>query len=340
MAGRLGALVDAKTGKAARRRRHQGRRHTVKLKLTKPDIAHHPELCRLSGPDRAPRLRREGRRLHQASPIGTGPFELVSYDVGQKVVYKRRENGKWWGGEAYLDGVEFIDYGTDSVGHGQRLRGRRDRHQLSRPRPTIVDDPRRPGPGEVGGRDRDDDRVPAPTSPTSPMTTRRCATRCRSPSTTPSCCNSATAMLGTVAENHHVAPIHPEYYELPKMARDPAKAKALMAEAGQADFEHELITVDEDWHKNTGDAIAAPDARRRHQGQAHGAAGLDLLERLDEVSLFDDQLEHAPARRAGACARLSHRRGLERDRLSPIRISTTKLKRGARHRRRRTSARR
>ena len=30
-----------------------------------------------------------------------------------------------------------------------------------------------------------------------------------------------------------------------------------MAEAGQADFEHELITVDEDWHKNTGDAIAA-----------------------------------------------------------------------------------
>ena len=47
------------------------------------------------------------------NPIGTGPFELVSYDVGQKVVYKRRENGKWWDGEAYLDGVEFIDYGTD-----------------------------------------------------------------------------------------------------------------------------------------------------------------------------------------------------------------------------------
>ncbi|TIT56385.1 MAG: diguanylate cyclase, partial [Mesorhizobium sp.] len=62
---------------------------------------------------------------------------------------------------------------------------------------------------------------------------------------------------GTVAENHHVCQIHPEYYELAKVARDPAKAKALLAEAGQADFEHELITVDEDWHKNTGDAIAA-----------------------------------------------------------------------------------
>jgi peptide/nickel transport system substrate-binding protein len=39
--------------------------------------------------------------------------------------------------------------------------------------------------------------------------------------------------------------------------RDIAAAKAMMEEAGQIDFEHDLITVDEDWHKNTGDAIAA-----------------------------------------------------------------------------------
>ncbi|TIU56170.1 MAG: hypothetical protein E5W30_13475, partial [Mesorhizobium sp.] len=44
----------------------------------------------------------------KACPIGTGPFELVSYDVGQKVVYKRREDNKWWDGEVFLDGVEFI----------------------------------------------------------------------------------------------------------------------------------------------------------------------------------------------------------------------------------------
>ena len=42
------------------------------------------------------------------------------------------------------------------------------------------------------------------------------------------------------------APIHPEYYELPKITRDPAKAKALMTEAGQMDFEFELISVDAD----------------------------------------------------------------------------------------------
>ena len=30
-----------------------------------------------------------------------------------------------------------------------------------------------------------------------------------------------------------------------------------MTDAGQIDFEHNLITVDEEWYKNTGDAIAA-----------------------------------------------------------------------------------
>jgi peptide/nickel transport system substrate-binding protein len=63
--------------------------------------------------------------------------------------------------------------------------------------------------------------------------------------------------LGTVAENHHVAPIHPEYAELPKKARDIEGAKKLMAAANKMDFEHELITVDEEQYKNAGDAIAA-----------------------------------------------------------------------------------
>ena len=62
---------------------------------------------------------------------------------------------------------------------------------------------------------------------------------------------------GTVAENHHVCPIHPEYAELPKVARDIEKAKAMMTEAGHIDIEFELRTSDAEWHKNTGDAIAA-----------------------------------------------------------------------------------
>jgi peptide/nickel transport system substrate-binding protein len=47
---------------------------------------------------------------------------------------------------------------------------------------------------------------------------------------------------------------------LPNKTRDLEGAKKLMAEASQVDFEHELITGDEDWHGNTGDAVAGATA--------------------------------------------------------------------------------
>ncbi|TIS93765.1 MAG: diguanylate cyclase, partial [Mesorhizobium sp.] len=114
MAARVGALVDAKTGKARDGAITKVDDHTVKLKLSEADIAiipgftDYPALVvhRNFDKDRADPIKK---------PIGTGAFELVSYDVGQKAVVKRRENGKWWGGEAPLDGVEFIDTPADFI---------------------------------------------------------------------------------------------------------------------------------------------------------------------------------------------------------------------------------
>jgi peptide/nickel transport system substrate-binding protein len=51
--------------------------------------------------------------------------------------------------------------------------------------------------------------------------------------------------------------VHPEYATLPKQTVDGAAAKALMAEAGMGDYEHELISIDDDWRKNTTDAVAS-----------------------------------------------------------------------------------
>ena len=62
---------------------------------------------------------------------------------------------------------------------------------------------------------------------------------------------------GTVAENHHVGPIHPEYAKLPPLKVDPAGAKALLAEAGMADHEFELISIDDAFQAATCDAVAA-----------------------------------------------------------------------------------
>ena len=65
------------------------------------------------------------------------------------------------------------------------------------------------------------------------------------------------AGLGIPAENHHVCPIHPEYAKLPPISRDAAKAKAMLDEAGMGDYEHEIISIDDDWRKATTDAVAA-----------------------------------------------------------------------------------
>ncbi|MEM8755151.1 MAG: ABC transporter substrate-binding protein, partial [Pseudomonadota bacterium] len=71
------------------------------------------------------------------------------------------------------------------------------------------------------------------------------------------CLELGYAGLGVVAENHHVCPIHPEYAELPAPAFDPEQAAALMEEAGMSDFEHDLVSIEDDWRRNTSDSIAA-----------------------------------------------------------------------------------
>ena len=62
---------------------------------------------------------------------------------------------------------------------------------------------------------------------------------------------------GVLGANHHVSELHPEYADIGPAEYDPERAKALMQEAGMADFEHELISLDDDWRRNTCDAMAA-----------------------------------------------------------------------------------
>jgi peptide/nickel transport system substrate-binding protein len=69
-----------------------------------------------------------------------------------------------------------------------------------------------------------------------------------------------TSLLGAgiPAEDHHVAPVHPEYAALPKYGRDIVKAKKLLAEAGYPNgFEIDMVTrPDPIWELNTVQALA------------------------------------------------------------------------------------
>jgi peptide/nickel transport system substrate-binding protein len=253
MAARVGALIDAKTGKAKDGAITKVDDHTVKLKLVEADIAIIPGLTDYPALVVHRDFDKDGADPIK-KPIGTGAFELVSYAVGSKAVVKRRENGKWWGGEAPLDGVEFIDYGTDFNATLNAF----DSGEIDLDFETPADfiDPL--------------DKMNLVKSEVATATTLVARTNITHKPYDDKRVRNALQMAvdnnqvmqlgyngrGTVGENHHVAPIHPEYYPLPKKERDAAGAKKLMADAGQADFEHELITVEDEWQKNTGDAIA------------------------------------------------------------------------------------
>ena len=73
------------------------------------------------------------------------------------MVYKRRENGKWWDGEAYLDGVEFIDYGTDPSAMVSAFEAGEvhTNHETTADYVSILEGI---GAGEVGSRDGGDHR--------------------------------------------------------------------------------------------------------------------------------------------------------------------------------------
>ncbi len=254
MPGRLGTLVDEKTKKLREGSVTKVDDLTVKVTLTKADIALIPNLTDYPALIVHKSFDEKGATF-TGCPIGTGPFELVSYDVGQKVVYKRRETGKWWNGEAYLDGVEFIDYGND---------------------PSAVVSAFESGEVQTNNETTADyvkilEGVGAPVAEA--ITAATVVSRMnvkqkpydneKVRQAIQMAVDNATVLklgygdAGTVGENHHVCPIHPEYVELPKQTRDPVKAKQMLADAGLADFEHELISNDEDYHKNTTDAIAA-----------------------------------------------------------------------------------
>jgi peptide/nickel transport system substrate-binding protein len=254
MASRMASLIDPATKKARDGAITKVDDFTVKITLLKPDITIIPGVSDYPGLIVHRDFDKDGKDLIK-HPIGTGPFELVSHEVGKKAVFKRRTNGKWWGGDVYLDGVEFIDYGTDISAWVSAFESK----ELNC---TMKTDSSYVAIMDKAGLKRSDVKTSATIVARTNVKAKPYDDQRVRNALQMAVDNSAVLSLGvdgrgTVAENHHVAPIHPEYFELPKKSRDIEGAKKLMTAAGQMDFEHELITPEEEWYKNTGDAIAA-----------------------------------------------------------------------------------
>ncbi|PWJ83878.1 peptide/nickel transport system substrate-binding protein [Pseudaminobacter salicylatoxidans] len=254
MTQRLGTLIDPDTKKLREGAVEKVDDHTVKLKLSEPDVTIIPGFSDYPALLVHPSFDETGADWVK-NPIGTGPFDLVSYDVGNRVVYKRRENGQWWGGEPYLDGIEFIDYGTDPSAEVSAFEAGEihTNYETTADYVSILD-----------GLDLVKSDVKTSTTLTIRMNVSnkpyddqkvRKAVQLGVD-------NNVVLQLGmnnagTKADNYHVAPIQPDWAEIGTHERDIEKAKAMIKEAGQENFEHEIISVDENWHKNSCDAVAA-----------------------------------------------------------------------------------
>ena len=258
MAGRMASLINPDTGVAADGAIVVVDSHTVQLNTNAPDItiipgmADYPGAIVHSSHDPSNML---------GTQVGTGPYLIDSYEVGVKAVLVRNEGHDWWGygaGKgAFIDRFEFIDYGTDPTQH------------LAAAEADEVD--------VIWEVDGDYIQmfesigwtktsvasgatiVIRPNQETEPAYADKRVRQALAMAVDNNIClELGIAGVGVPAHNHHAGAMHPEYDpNVGRLPFDPAKAKSLMEEAGMADFEHTLTSIDDDWRKNTTDAVAA-----------------------------------------------------------------------------------
>ena len=160
---------------------------------------------------------------------GTGAFTLVENEVGRRQVLKARKQG-YWGGGPYLDQLEFIDLGDDPAASVAALASKQvdglygaDIVQLEALQKI---------PHVQMYQVTTAYTATARMQPVKPFDDKRVRQAMRYAIDPTVVLQVAHRGLGQPGEHHHVSPVHPEYAKLPPPARDVARAKKLLAEAG------------------------------------------------------------------------------------------------------------
>jgi peptide/nickel transport system substrate-binding protein len=252
MATRMGGLVDETTKQARAGAIAVTGPLTVTLTLPAPDIS------LIAGMSDYP-----AAIVHQSydngdpsvNPIGTGPYLPETNEVGVRQTLVRNANHTWWGEGAYLDRIEYIDYGTDPAAVlAAAQSGEIDATYRTEGDFVAVFDGIGWNRTEAITAGTLAVRFHQAAAPYDNLAVRKALQLAVDNNVV---LELGFAGLGQVAENHHVCPIHPEYAQLPPLVVDPAGAKAMLAEAGHADTEFELISLDDNWQAATCDAVAA-----------------------------------------------------------------------------------
>ncbi len=256
MAARMVQLVDAETNMARDGAIEEVDEMTVRLNLAAPDIT-----VIVSMADYPAAIVHSSFESGDPSenPIGTGAFLPELNEVGVKQVLVRNTDHVWWGteifGGPYLDRIEYIDYGTDPAAKlAAAESGEIDStYQTTGDFIDIFD--------SIGWQKSE--VVTAGTivvrfnQNNPPYDTRDVRRALQMAVSNEIVLELGYSGRGTVAENHHVCPIHPEYAQIPAPVHDPVKAREMLVEAGAGDETFELISIDDAWQAATCDAVAA-----------------------------------------------------------------------------------
>lgn len=168
-------------------------------------------------------------------PIGTGPYTLADLRVGERCILKRvtqttdGREFKYWGGDVYLDQIHFYNYeqeyqtaalASGSVDAIYELTIEQLELAQSIPGAQIL---------SVESAQTLCCRMQVDVKPFDDVRVRRAVVKAADNARIKDLVFGAH---GSIANNCHVAPIHPEYFPLPPPVRDVAGAKQLLKEAG------------------------------------------------------------------------------------------------------------
>lgn len=165
-------------------------------------------------------------------PVGTGPFKLEQFAVGEQAILRNRND--YWGEPPLLDRIVYVDHGDDAAAAiAAAASGQVDLlHEIAVEQTEIIKHLPKLQIFETVTAQTAVARMQMNQKPFDDVRVRRAVRLCQDHDRLLELSHRGR---GAPAEDHHVAPIHPEYAPLPRPKQDHAQARRLLADAGYAD---------------------------------------------------------------------------------------------------------